>query len=157
MGKSVATPRSSKGRTLTKIAAAVSTAALVTTGLAVTASAAAAASYPTCNAMKSVVVTGSRFTYQPYYSGTGSRNCVMGYGAQSNGVYALQGAIDTCYQDISRDGIYGTQTRTAVRNVQSAEEVGVDGEYGPITREAMKWPLFEGGNGSVLGCTRPGT
>ncbi|MBT3150984.1 peptidoglycan-binding protein [Streptomyces sp. CHD11] len=115
-----------------------------------------AAAYPTCNAQKVVSASGSLFTYQPYYTGTGSRNCQMSQGAQSNAVYALQIAIDTCYRDISRDGIFGPETRRAVRAVQDAADVGVDGVYGPVTRKAMKWPLYKGGSGSVHGCVRLG-
>ncbi|SFC68083.1 peptidoglycan-binding domain-containing protein [Streptomyces aidingensis] len=117
----------------------------------------AQAAYPTCNAQKVKYVSGSLFTYQPYYTGTGSRNCVMGYGAQSNGVYALQNAIDFCYRNISVDGIYGPQTRQAVWDVQAEENVGRDGVYGPVTRKAMEWPLYEGGRGGGFkGCTEPG-
>jgi peptidoglycan hydrolase-like protein with peptidoglycan-binding domain len=141
---------------LKKLAAAASTAVLTATGLAVTASPAEAASYPTCNAQRVVSTSGSFFTYQPYYTGTGSRDCLMSQGAQSNAVYALQIAIDTCYQDISRDGIYGPETRRAVWAVQETEEVGVDGVYGPETRKAMEWPLYKGGSGSVHGCSRLG-
>ncbi|GHA06527.1 hypothetical protein GCM10010303_15220 [Streptomyces purpurascens] len=115
-----------------------------------------AASYPTCNAKKVVSASGSLFTYQPYYTGTGSRNCEMSQGAQSDAVYALQIAIDTCHQDISRDGIYGPETRRAVRAVQDAGDVGVDGVYGPETRKVMKWPLYKGGSGSVQGCSKLG-
>ncbi|MGA5135963.1 peptidoglycan-binding domain-containing protein [Streptomyces azureus] len=142
---------------LKRLAAAVSTAALTATGLAVTASSAEAASYPTCDSKRVVYASGSSlFTYQPYYTGTGSRNCVMSQGAQSDAVYGLQIAIDTCYQDISRDGIYGPQTKEAVKDVQRAEDAGVDGVYGPETRKAMKWPLYKGGSGSVHGCSRLG-
>ncbi|MEV1077878.1 peptidoglycan-binding domain-containing protein [Streptomyces sp. NPDC050211] len=115
-----------------------------------------AASYPTCNAQKAVSIPGSRFTYQPYYTGTGSRNCVMGYGAQSNGVYPLQHAIEYCYErDISFDGIYGPQTEDGVWAIQRAEDVGRDGVYGPVTRRAMEWPIYKGGVG-FLGCSTPG-
>ncbi|MFE9439688.1 peptidoglycan-binding protein [Streptomyces sp. NPDC006602] len=139
-----------------KLASVLGALALGTGAVLASPGAVHAASYPTCNAKKAVSASGSFFTYQPYYSGTGSRNCVMSQGAQSDAVYALQIAIDTCYQDISRDGIYGPETRQAVRAVQDAEDVGVDGVYGPETRKAMKWPLYMGGSGSVHGCSRLG-
>ncbi|WP_165986577.1 peptidoglycan-binding protein [Streptomyces sp. YIM 98790] len=117
----------------------------------------AQAAYPTCNAQKVKYTSGSYFTYQPYYTGTGSRNCVMGYGAQSDGVYALQNAIRFCYKSISVDGIYGSQTRQAVVDVQTVEKVGVDGVYGPVTRKAMDWPIYKGGQGGgFVGCSEPG-
>jgi hypothetical protein len=141
---------------LKKITAAVSTTVLAATGLVVTAASAEAASYPTCNAMKAVYTSGSRFTYHPYYTGTGSRNCVMGRGAQSDGVYPLQHALKYCYQrNISFDGIYGPKTEDAVWAVQQAEDAGPDGVYGPVTRKAMKWPVYEGGVG-FRGCSKPG-
>ncbi|MEV1077879.1 peptidoglycan-binding domain-containing protein [Streptomyces sp. NPDC050211] len=137
---------------LKQIAAAVSTAALAATGLAVTASPAAAASYPTCNSAKKHYIATKRFVVQPYYTGTGSRNCVMGYGAQSSGVTRLQFAINDCYNgipNIAEDGRYGSETRNAVRYVQEQTDgdAAVDGEYGPETRKAMYWGVYIDGQG----------
>ncbi|MGW0903231.1 peptidoglycan-binding domain-containing protein [Streptomyces sp. NPDC002853] len=156
----VTTPRASKGRALKKITAAASTAALAMAGLAVTASAADAASYPTCNAAKKHYISSTWFVVQPYYTGTGSRNCVMGYGAQSAGVTRLQFAINDCYNgiaNIAEDGIHGTGTRKAVRYVQEQTdgEAAVDGEYGPQTRKAMYWGVYIDGHG-LYDCRKTG-
>ncbi|MBZ6283197.1 peptidoglycan-binding domain-containing protein [Streptomyces olivaceus] len=138
-----------------RMAAALGTLVLGT-GIALAAPGMAqAASYPTCNALKSVTVTDKLFTYQPYYTGTGSRNCEMSRGAQSDGVHALQNAIRACYRTIASDGIYGPDTEEAVKSVQRTENAGVDGVYGPKTRKAMDWPLYQGGAGFVR-CAAPG-
>ncbi|MDQ0750763.1 murein L,D-transpeptidase YcbB/YkuD [Streptomyces africanus] len=139
--------------------AALATGALTSTllaGAVVAAPTASSASYPTCNAQKMVSTSGGRFTYHPYYKATGSRNCVMGRGAQSDGVFPLQHAIEYCYKrDIAFDGIYGPQTEDGVWAIQRAEDVGRDGVYGPETRKAMKWPIYQGGVGHV-GCSELG-
>jgi hypothetical protein len=137
---------------LLKFACAVSTAATVAAGLAVTAAPAEAASYPTCNAAKKHYISSTRFVVQPYYTGTGSRNCVMGVGAQSAGVTRLQFAINDCYNGIDNvreDGIYGSETRNAVKYVQEQTDgdAAVDGVYGPETRKAMYWGVYIEGEG----------
>ncbi|MDF3147076.1 MULTISPECIES: peptidoglycan-binding domain-containing protein [unclassified Streptomyces] len=137
---------------LKKIAAAVSTATLAATGLAITASSAEAASYPTCNSSKKHYISSTRFVVQPYYTGTGSRDCVMGYGALSSGVTRLQFAINDCYNGISNiatDGRYGSETRNAVKYVQEQTDgdATVDGVYGPETRKAMYWGVYIDGHG----------
>lgn len=137
---------------LKKFATAVSTAALAAAGLAVTISPAEAASYPTCNSSKKHYISSTRFVVQPYYTGTGSRNCVMGYGAQSSGVTRLQFAINDCYNGISNvvtDGRYGNETRNAVKYVQEQTDgdAAVDGVYGPETRKAMYWGVYIDGEG----------
>ncbi|MFE9439687.1 peptidoglycan-binding protein [Streptomyces sp. NPDC006602] len=142
-----------------KYAVAVSTAALAATGLAVTASPAEAASYPTCNAAKKHYISSTRFVVQPYYTGTGSRNCVMGYGAQSAGVTRLQFAINDCYNGIANireDGIYGSETRNAVKYVQEQTDgdAAVDGVYGPETRKATYWGVYIEGEGFYK-CQKP--
>ncbi|SFC68061.1 peptidoglycan-binding domain-containing protein [Streptomyces aidingensis] len=141
---------------LRNIAASVCTAVLAAAGVAVTASTAEAASYPTCNAAKKKYISDTRYVVQPFYERTGSRNCVMGYGAQSAGVVRLQFALNDCYSAISieEDGIYGRNTRDAVRYAQERGGAGVDGVYGPETRKAMYWGIYEDGRG-FRGCGRP--
>ncbi|MGP4052611.1 peptidoglycan-binding domain-containing protein [Streptomyces sp. 2A115] len=58
---------------------------------------------------------------------------------------ALQGAINHCYNSIPNlevDRVYGNATRAAVRAVQTTHRIHVDGEYGPDTYYAMKFPLY---------------
>lgn len=111
------------------------------------------AAYPTCNSVKNRTYSGGSVV-QPYYTGTGTFNCTMGYGAQSSAVRKLQDHLINCYGfDGSLDGIYGRQTKTAIEGVQAREGAGVDGEYGPETRRKMKWSVA---TGSGYRCLYPG-
>ncbi|WP_165986578.1 peptidoglycan-binding protein [Streptomyces sp. YIM 98790] len=140
---------------LKKIAAACSTTVLAATCLVVTSSSAEAAWYPTCNDAKKKYISSHEYVVQPFYTGTGTRNCVMGYGAQSSGVVRLQFALNDCNRvSIAEDGIYGSETRGAVRTVQTRAKISVDGVYGPDTRKAMYWGVYADGRGFV-GCKRP--
>ncbi|WP_171117602.1 MULTISPECIES: peptidoglycan-binding domain-containing protein [Streptomyces] len=133
------------------------TATLLGGALAV-APAASAASYPTCNAVKRVYLSSTVWVRQPYYSGTGSRNCILQYGNSSSAVTALQDALITCYrQDTGgKDGIYGPKTRQAVYNVQTQyRDIANDGIYGPETRKKMGWRVYNNGNATTQ-CTAPG-
>src|SRR5439155_2231423 len=53
-------------------------------------------------------------------------------GSRGPAVAAMQAALG-----IPADGIYGPQTRRAVREFQSAHGLAVDGIYGPLTRAAL--------------------
>jgi peptidoglycan hydrolase-like protein with peptidoglycan-binding domain len=71
----------------------------------------------------------------------GSLDCWMARGAQGNGVYTLQSALDHCYQaGLATDGRFGPLTQQALKNVQARLHIQVDGVYGPQTRDAMDWP-----------------
>ncbi|MBC7272826.1 MAG: peptidoglycan-binding protein [Streptomyces sp.] len=114
-------------------AAAVATASLVAMP------GTAHAAYPKCDGAKNITTTDGTFR-QPYYTGTGSRNCVMGSGYESGGVARLQIVLNNCYaRNLVVDGVYGPKTIEAVRYVQQYEGIDVDGAYGPVTRVAMKW------------------
>jgi peptidoglycan hydrolase-like protein with peptidoglycan-binding domain len=137
---------------LPRTTAALFAGALAAGLLAGTAATASAASYPTCNGVKKVDLGNNYWIHQPYYTGTGSRNCVMSRGAQSDAVSQLQVAMWWCYSGLMEendiDGIYGPMTRNAVYELQGLEKVGQDGVYGPETRKAMEWP---GGLGNESG------
>jgi peptidoglycan hydrolase-like protein with peptidoglycan-binding domain len=63
-----------------------------------------------------------------------------------SGVRTLQSAMNACYvTGLGTDGIFGENTEKAVKKVQIAVKVEVDGYYGPETRDAMSWPLTGGG------------
>ncbi|MGW6318137.1 peptidoglycan-binding domain-containing protein [Streptomyces sp. NPDC055099] len=135
-------------RTNAVVSAGVLTAGLVV-GVAGTQSA-SGASYPTCNGRKNVSTGPSAYLSQPYYTATGSRNCTLQYGNASKAVNALQHALVYCYDEsISIDGIFGSDTRAALRRTQSAVNVSVDGIYGPQTRKAMKWYVHNGSGSSI--------
>lgn len=80
----------------------------------------------------------------PMHDGVLDRGvCMMAQGAQGNAVTALQWALSRCgHQAITIDGIYGSQTSQAVRNVQQRGGVTVDGIWGPETRRVLRWPHY---------------
>ncbi|MFC5241334.1 peptidoglycan-binding domain-containing protein [Streptomyces atrovirens] len=110
---------------------------------------ASAASYPTCNGVKEKALdAGATTVLQPYYKGTGSRNCELRKGDSGPAVEELQFNLIHCHGKNTggTDGIYGDLTRQAVREVQAAARIGVDGIYGPETRKAMKWYYYINGD-----------
>jgi murein L,D-transpeptidase YcbB/YkuD len=67
-------------------------------------------------------------------------DCTLGYGNINSGVESLQQDINTCYgYNLALDGDFGPATQAAVKHVQTVSGVTVDGVYGPQTRNAMKW------------------
>jgi lysozyme family protein len=135
-------------RTGAALATGVVTAGLLT-GLTTTAS---AASYPTCNGSKSFAYGSGSYTH-PYYKSSGSTNCILAYGSQSDAVKTLQSSLRTCYKytSVETDGIFGDKTLAALKKVQDLEDVDIDGVYGPDTRKAMLWFVFNE-DVSVAGC-----
>jgi hypothetical protein len=80
-----------------------------------------------------------------------SWDCLLARGNQGPAVVALQNTLIKCYsQPISRDGIFGAKTETALRMAQTWERVAnhkniaIDGKYGPQTRAAILWPAYPG-------------
>ena len=71
---------------------------------------------------------------------TGQDNCLLGVGNQSVAVQVLQDTLKTCYRrNITVDGIFGPQTRSALQHAQRAEHIPADGVYGPQTRDHLRW------------------
>ncbi|MGW7514455.1 peptidoglycan-binding domain-containing protein [Streptomyces sp. NPDC054796] len=135
-------------RTRTALFAAALTASLLGGGIAA-APAVSAASTPTCNGVKKVTLdAGATTVKQPYYTGTGSRNCQLMNGNSGSAVKELQFNLIHCYGKSTggHDGIYGDATERAVREVQAAVGADVDGIYGPETRKAMKWYYYVNGD-----------
>lgn len=94
----------------------------------------------------------------PYHN-TAGRNCILQYGdggdgtGVDNAVLYLQDSLNACYgKGLVPDGDFGTATRTALREVQTEENVGVDGVYGPTTRNAMNWLSRNEATGNNVGC-----
>jgi len=107
---------------------------------------------PYCN--NRGLFTSRGYTYHLPVSGS-TANCVMDQGANSWGVFSLQEALVYCHGQNTGgiDGIYGPMTRQAVRNVQGKLGITRDGVYGPQTRDAMRrsnWWIIPGACRKVL-------
>jgi Putative peptidoglycan binding domain len=77
---------------------------------------------------------------------TATAECGLAEGDDDDAVRALQEALVTCNgQDIAVDGEYGPETREAIERVQAANGLVADGTYGPPTRDAMLWPTTTSG------------
>lgn len=141
-----------RGR-LSRIGAALATGA-VTAGLlaGMSTTTASAASYPTCNGSKSFAYGSGSYTH-PYHKSSGSTNCILANGNQSDAVKTLQSSLRNCYDytSVVVDGVFGDKTEAALEKVQAKEKVEDDGVYGPNTRKAMKWFVFNE-DVSVSGC-----
>ena len=86
-----------------------------------------------------------------------STNCNLRYGddphrgSQSAGdpdtaIRILQRNLNYCYgSHLAVDGIYGSNTRAVVKQVQRRHHIIADGIYGPQTRSAMNWRMFYSG------------
>lgn len=117
-------------------------------GVVVMLPATSAQAAPQCTRASSKTVTsegGDRVVISVPTTSSGSTTCQMGQGAQSGAVRALQVALSDTYcanlgRRIGTDGIYGPQTRDAVREFQRNHGLSVDGVYGPQTRNAIWWP-----------------
>lgn len=73
-------------------------------------------------------------------AGRDNHQCVLGSGNQGVAVKALQKSLRDCNkQSIGVDGSYGPKTRQAVINVQRKAGLAQDGVYGPKTARAMLW------------------
>lgn len=69
-----------------------------------------------------------------------SLNCTMQQGSSGSEVRALQTTLNRCYgQSLDVDGEFGALTRDALKRAQDREDIGVDGIYGPQTRSALLW------------------
>ena len=76
-----------------------------------------------------------------------SVSCVLREGSGDNeAILVLQTALARCNgQSVGVDGEYGAQTTQAVMNVQQQHGVPPDGAFGPATLEVMGWPSTSGG------------
>ncbi|HEX8345012.1 MAG TPA: peptidoglycan-binding domain-containing protein [Actinoplanes sp.] len=100
---------------------------------------------PTCNQIFSVRYVGSESSEGVIAVPAAARSlngtsCVMGVGARSDAVERLQWTLINCYfASVNPDGIFGPQTREALKSAQRAERITADGIYGPVTRDKLDW------------------
>jgi peptidoglycan hydrolase-like protein with peptidoglycan-binding domain len=126
-------------------ATAAVAAALVTGGIATT-TASAATSVGWCDGVKAVQVSSKGdYVRQPYHKGTGSRNCTLAQGAEGSAVVVLQTSLKSCNfaRDLDIDGDFGPATRDAVEYAQSRRGTAADGIYGPNSRRAFLWSMYD--------------
>jgi peptidoglycan hydrolase-like protein with peptidoglycan-binding domain len=71
--------------------------------------------------------------------------CQLAETNDSSAVTVLQQTLNACYgDDLAEDGDFGPATQAAVEAMQADIGVSVDGIYGPNTRTAMKFRPTEG-------------
>ena len=114
----------------------------------------AAAALPQCRSARLVPVNRSWGVPMPsiYASTSTTCNLMYGddpyrgsnrYGDPDTAIQVLQRNLNFCYgTKLAVDGIYGSNTRAAIKTVQRKHHLVVDGIYGPKTRSAMNWRLY---------------
>ncbi|WP_406160621.1 peptidoglycan-binding protein [Streptomyces sp. NBC_00882] len=141
---------------LPRVKTAVVTAGLAATllGGAVVNAPTASAATPTCSKFKRVENGNLLYAWVPA-SSAGSTACQLTTGNSSTAVSTLQATLNKCYGseqgnaawnlgiDITVDGEFGSQTKSALKKVQQVlkdsnyYDGAVDGIYGPMTSKAM--------------------
>ncbi|TWD79425.1 putative peptidoglycan binding protein [Kribbella amoyensis] len=78
-------------------------------------------------------------------------------GDPDTAIRTLQRNLNYCYgSKLTVDGLYGSNTRSVVKQVQQRHGLTADGIYGPRTRSAMNWRLFHSAKGIwSTGCYSP--
>jgi peptidoglycan hydrolase-like protein with peptidoglycan-binding domain len=143
---------SGQSRLLNRIGAGIVT-AVAAAGLALVPAGNAAAATPLCTTGVNVV-RGSDNIAVPSTSG-GNLTCLIGRTRAANSavVRLLQGTLKTCYPtahlappyqgelvgNLSVDGSFGPRTEAAMKGVQAYIGTSADGEYGPLTRDRMRF------------------
>ncbi|MDX3000690.1 peptidoglycan-binding domain-containing protein [Kribbella solani] len=117
----------------------------------------AAAALPQCRSARLVPVNRSWGIPLPTLLDSASTNCNLMYGDKpyrgsnrsgdpDTAIRVLQRNLNFCYgTKLAVDGIYGSNTRAAIKTVQRRHNLTVDGIYGPKTRSAMNWRLYSMG------------
>ncbi|GAB3805398.1 peptidoglycan-binding domain-containing protein [Micromonospora zhanjiangensis] len=122
--------------------------AVPTAGAALTVGTPAHAALPHCNGAGVYTSTwsgapGATAWIPAYVTGSINFNCLLTRGDHNSGVGELQRTLQGIYgQNLGPNGVdndFGGYTRTALRNVQAALGISVDGEYGPQSRDHICW------------------
>jgi hypothetical protein len=116
-------------------------AVLTAAGLLAVGTAESASAAPPCNiglVWQNTFVPGEDSHFTP--------NCLLQQGSTGQAVRQLQQGLNTCYgKGLAVDGEYGPLTRAAVRSVQQAVHITADGVYGPQTARATLHVVVSGG------------
>ncbi|WP_129803574.1 peptidoglycan-binding domain-containing protein [Streptomyces sp. F001] len=123
------------------------TAGLLGGAVAVAPSAAAWTYVGHCSASQTIsyTPTSSQLIKVPVtpYNGVNNVRCWMDYGSTGNGVRILQLALQSCYgRSIAVDGDFGPATRDALKYAQRQEGITADGLYGEEGFKNLKWPRY---------------
>lgn len=78
-------------------------------------------------------------------------------GDPDTAIRILQRNLNYCYGfHLTVDGVYGSNTRAVIKQVQQRHKLAADGIYGPQTRSAMNWRLFSSATNSwSKACSSP--
>ena len=97
-----------------------------------------------CTGSSSVYIGNGISTMQP--TRNGSTNCQLWYGTTGYGVLELQMALNHCHGTrIAQDRSFGPATREALKSVQRKIGARPDGNFGPETRNLMRFWTLNGG------------
>jgi len=67
-------------------------------------------------------------------------SCLLASGNSGSAVQALQFTLNECYDEsLAIDGVFGANTKAALKRAQSDEGQTADGVYGPRTRDSLHW------------------
>lgn len=143
------------------VAAIASVAAIIigVTGVGVAFAPAASAAYTVCNSKATSYDAYGHYIIAPGVNGRFGVTCYMAIGDTGAGVEVLQRTLNKCYgKSLVPDGIFGTLTKNALISAQAAAGIPTpdrDGEYGPQTRDALKWRHYRDSDGRFIYCSEP--
>jgi hypothetical protein len=103
---------------------------------------------PTCNTSNIDGRADQVAVEVPWFSSSSleTDSCNMVRGTHSEAVRQLQRSLNTCYhKGLAEDADFGGHTETALRQVQTAEHIRSDGQYGPQTRDNMCHAIINDG------------
>jgi hypothetical protein len=95
----------------------------------------------------------NKYLYVPVYrnsAGVQYRGCQLrqgdgGTGGAAHAVFALQQALNVCYnENLTTDSDFGAHTKAALIRAQKREGVSADGIYGPQTADYLAFPFQSG-------------
>ncbi|GGP88730.1 MULTISPECIES: peptidoglycan-binding domain-containing protein [Streptomyces] len=118
--------------------------AALATSLAGIGTTSAQAAMPACNDSTVYIDRAGFYTHVPTQVNMGSNFCTLRKGADNNAVYDLQQTLWYCYGGyLVTDGKFGPATETLLKKAQAQAGIPADGVYGPQTRDAIKFRFWQ--------------